>query len=306
MVANKDIDIKNLSVRFEQGAKIFNIIKDLTIHFSENTFIGILGESGCGKSILGQAILGYLPQNTCIEGSIIYDNINILKEQKALLNFGIIPQNPSESLNPIRNIGKQMQDIMDIYSIKDKENLYKCELLHFFGLSDTKRILKSYPYELSGGMQQRVLCAMGLINNPKWILADEPTKGLDDKVVNVVYENLLKIKSRQQMGMMLITHDLALAKKVCDKVAIMYAGQIVEYGESILDKPKHPYTKAFLEALPENGFKTNLLLKPDIEIKETACQYLAYCKYAMPICREKAPEISRLKDREIRCFYVKS
>lgn len=306
MVASKNIDIKNLSVRFSQGAKLFNIIKDLTIHFSENEIIGILGESGCGKSILGQAILGYLPQNTQIKGSINYEGKNILEEQRHLLDFGIIPQNPSESLNPIRSIGKQMQDIMDIHNIQDKNHSYKCELLSFFGLADIKRILNSYPYELSGGMQQRVLCAMGMINNPKWILADEPTKGLDEKVVNIVYENLLKIKSRQQMGMILITHDLTLAKKVCDKVAIMYAGQIVEYGKSILANPKHPYTKAFLEALPENGFKINLLSKSDIEINENACQYFAYCKYAMPICRVKTPNILRLEDREIRCFYVKS
>lgn len=306
MVRSKDVDIKNLNIRFKQREKIFHIIRDLTIRFPENKFIGILGESGCGKSILGQAILGYLPQNAQIEGNINYKGKNILKGQKRLVDFGIIPQSPSESLNPIRSIRKQMQDIMDIYNIQDKNHNYKYELLSFFGLSDIKRILDSYPHELSGGMQQRVLCAMGIINKPKWILADEPTKGLDERVANVVYENLLKIKSQQQMGMILITHDVSLAKKVCDKVAIMYAGQIVEYGKSTLDKPKHPYTKTFLEALPENGLKTNILLKSDVEINDKVCQYLSYCKYAMPICKVKTPGILRLEDREIRCFYAKS
>ena len=306
---NSDIYIKNLQIKIPQNNNYVNIIDDISIHFASDLFIGIIGESGCGKSILGEAIIGNLPDYVKVEGSICYKNINLLTERTKIKNFytdefGVIPQNPSESLNPLRNIRKQMDDVLLVGTTNEKlntDNTYKQKLLTFFGLKNTTEILKKYIFELSGGMQQRVVCAMGILNQPQWILADEPTKGLDEKTCQVVYTNLAKIKNDKKHSMLIITHDLKLVKNICDKVAVMYAGQIVEYGDDILKNPLHPYTRSLLASLPENGFQVNT-----VQNKESTgfygCKFARYCKYCSQQCREKIPDMYDVKNTKVRCF----
>ena len=306
---NSDIYIKNLQIKIPQNNNYVNIIDDISIHFASDLFIGIIGESGCGKSILGEAIIGNLPDYVKVEGSICYKNINLLTERTKIKNFytdefGVIPQNPSESLNPLRNIRKQMDDVLLVGTTNEKlntDNTYKQKLLTFFGLKNTTEILKKYIFELSGGMQQRVVCAMGILNQPQWILADEPTKGLDEKTCQVVYTNLVKIKNDKKHSMLIITHDLKLVENICDKVAVMYAGQIVEYGDNILKHPLHPYTRSLLASLPENGFQVNT-----VQNKESTgfygCKFARYCKYCSQQCREKIPDMYDVKNTKVRCF----
>ena len=306
---NSDIYIKNLQIKIPQNNNYVNIIDDISIHFASDLFIGIIGESGCGKSILGEAIIGNLPDYVKVEGSICYKNINLLTERTKIKNFytdefGVIPQNPSESLNPLRNIRKQMDDVLLVGTTNEKlntDNTYKQKLLTFFGLKNTTEILKKYIFELSGGMQQRVVCAMGILNQPQWILADEPTKGLDEKTCQVVYTNLVKIKNDKKHSMLIITHDLKLVENICDKVAVMYAGQIVEYGDNILKHPLHPYTRSLLASLPENGFQVNT-----VQNKESTgfygCKFARYCKYCSQQCREKIPDMYDVKNIKVRCF----
>ena len=306
---NSDIYIKNLQIKFPQNNNYVNIIDDISIHFASDLFIGIIGESGCGKSILGEAIIGNLPDYVKVEGSICYKNINLLTERTKIKNFytdefGVIPQNPSESLNPLRNIRKQMDDVLLVGTTNEKlntDNTYKQKLLTFFGLKNTTEILKKYIFELSGGMQQRVVCAMGILNQPRWILADEPTKGLDERTCQVVYTNLAKIKNDKKHSMLIITHDLKLVKNICDKVAVMYAGQIVEYGDDILKHPLHPYTKSLLASLPENGFQINTI-KNDENLDFFGCKFARYCKYCSKQCREKIPDMYDVKNTKVRCF----
>ena len=306
---NSDIYIKNLQIKIPQNNNYVNIIDDISIHFASDLFIGIIGESGCGKSILGEAIIGNLPDYVKVEGSICYKNINLLTERTKIKNFytdefGVIPQNPSESLNPLRNIRKQMDDVLLVGTTNEKlntDNTYKQKLLTFFGLKNTTEILKKYIFELSGGMQQRVVCAMGILNQPQWILADEPTKGLDEKTCQVVYTNLVKIKNDKKHSMLIITHDLKLVENICDKVAVMYAGQIVEYGDNILKHPLHPYTRSLLASLPENGFQVNT-----VQNKESTgfygCKFARYCKYCSQQCKEKIPDMYDVKNIKVRCF----
>ena len=306
---NSDIYIKNLQIKIPQNNNYVNIIDDISIHFASDLFIGIIGESGCGKSILGEAIIGNLPDYVKVEGSICYKNINLLTERTKIKNFytdefGVIPQNPSESLNPLRNIRKQMDDVLLVGTTNEKlntDNTYKQKLLTFFGLKNTTEILKKYIFELSGGMQQRVVCAMGILNQPQWILADEPTKGLDEKTCQVVYTNLVKIKNDKKHSMLIITHDLKLVENICDKVAVMYAGQIVEYGDNILKHPLHPYTRSLLASLPENGFQVNT-----VQNKESTgfygCKFARYCKYCSQQCKEKIPDMYDVKNTKVRCF----
>ncbi|WP_075555377.1 ABC transporter ATP-binding protein [Megamonas funiformis] len=301
-----NIYIEKLSVKLPVQKEYINIINDISIKFEQNLFIGIIGESGCGKSILGNAIIGNLPPYAKVEGRVKYKNYDILGDVKISKDFyikewGIIPQNPSESLISIKSITKQMQDILSVNNIQDKNNDYKNKLLKFFGLNNSTEVLEKYPFELSGGMQQRVLCAMGISQSPKWILADEPTKGLDEHTSKIVYDNLFKIKIEHKYSMLIISHDLSLVRQICDKVAVMYYGQIVEYGDNILNKPLHPYTQAFFGALPENGFQ---IIKEQNLITESqmGCSFAKYCRHCSNKCIQENPEMYNVGETKVRCF----
>lgn len=307
MGIDDSIYINELHVKIPTSYGVIKAVDDINIKFEHNSFTAIIGESGCGKSILGQAILGILPEYFSKYGEILYHGRNILNDTGNIddfygIDFGIVPQHPGEALNPFRKIGKQMQDVLNVVNIVDSDNTYKKTCLKIFGLNDVERILKMYPHELSGGMQQRVLCAMGISSNPKWILADEPTKGLDEEVCKIVYHNLLCIKKRQQHGMIIITHDINLARYVCDYVAVMYAGQILEFGKDVFNSPKHPYTKSFFAALPENGFQPMMGKAPIPEEKFSGCRFAKRCMYYQKRCMEALPDIYDADNTQVRCF----
>lgn len=311
MGIDNDIHINGLHVQIPTSYGAVKAVDDINIKFEHKSFTAIIGESGCGKSVLGQAILGILPEYVGKLGEILYHGQNVLNNAENIdgfygKDFGIVPQHPGEALNPFRKIGKQMQDVLNVVNIVDSDNTYKKACLKIFGLNDVERILKMYPHELSGGMQQRVLCAMGISCNPKWILADEPTKGLDGEVCKTVYHNLLCIKKRQQHGMIIITHDINLARYVCDYVAVMYAGQILEFGKDIFNFPKHPYTKAFLKSLPENGFQSMIGKAPMPGEHLYGCRFAKRCLYCQKQCLEELPAMYDVDNTKVRCFLYAS
>lgn len=299
MVMQDSLEIKNLSVGFKLPQGVFYAVDDVSIRLIAGKFTAIIGESGCGKSVLGQAVLNILPQGVVKKGGVFYEGELV---QGILSSFGIIPQNPSGSLNPVRKIGRQMQDILDVYAIKDADNAYKQQCLRLFGLQEEERVLAAYPHELSGGMLQRVLCAMAVSTKPAWILADEPTKGLDEQVGAIVRENLLTIKHDLHLSMLVITHDIALAQEVCDDVLVMYAGQILEYNMDLWQKPLHPYTQGFLKALPQNGLEVIPGKAPVPGESFSGCKFAARCPYCTKRCREQRPEMYQVGDAQVRCF----
>ena len=244
-------------------------------------------------------MLNILPQGVVKKGAVFYKGERV---RSILFAFGIIPQNPSGSLNPVRKIGRQMQDILDVYAINDADNAYKLQCLHLFGLQEAERVLAAYPHELSGGMLQRVLCAMAVSTKPAWILADEPTKGLDEQVGAIVRENLLTIKHDLHLSMLVITHDIALAQEVCDDVLVMYAGQILEYNTDLWRKPLHPYTQGFLQALPQNGLQVIPGKAPVPGESFSGCKFAARCPHCTKRCREQRPEMYQVGDAQVRCF----
>lgn len=301
-----DIQVRDLYVYFPVEQGLVKAVDGISIDFKWGQFTAIIGESGCGKSVLGQALLNILPGYVQQQGSIMYQECDVLHgklpDKFYGLEFGIVPQNPGDSLSSTRKIAKQMQDILDVAGISDDDNAVKIQWLQFFGLEDTARILEAYPYELSGGMQQRVLCAMSCMCRPKWILADEPTKGLDEKVCGVVYENLQKIKNTCRCGMVIITHDLKLARGVCDRVAVMYSGQILEAGCDIFTKPLHPYTQAFMASLPQNGFQPMAGTAPSPTDTLAGCKFAPRCPYVSERCLKKVPPVYKAGDTMVRCF----
>ena len=301
-----NIYIENLEVDFTLKNTRIKVLRGLDLNIEEGAITGILGESGSGKSVLANSILNLLPPYTKISGKILYKNKNLLTSHKEIpgfygKEFGLIPQYPGESLNPSMTIFKQFTSSNRKLSSKEVRDLTQT-LLTYMGFDKPHKILTSYPYELSGGMQQRVLCALTLSSSPKWILADEPTKGLDDEVKNIVIDNLKKVKNYNQASMILITHDLEVAQELCDKIVILYGGNVMEYGQNILENPKHPYTQDFIHSLPIHGFQTMKGMAPGPQESIIGCPYRPRCSSAMEICKQKIPPIFHKNARKIRCF----
>lgn len=299
MVKEAGVEIKNLSVGFRLPKGIFYAVDDVSMTFEAKKFTAIIGESGCGKSVLGQAVLNILPANAIKKGQVFYEGEPVKGMQTG---FGIIPQNPSASLNPVRKIGRQLQDILDVANIADRNDAYKLKCLQLFGLQEAERVLSAYPHELSGGMLQRVLCAMAVSTEPEWILADEPTKGLDEQVGAVVRKNLMTIKQDLRLSMLIITHDIALAQEVCDDVVVMYAGQALEHNAALWQRPLHPYTQGFLKALPKNGLSVIAGKAPAPGEVFAGCKFAPRCPYCSRRCREARPAMYQVGAAQVRCF----
>ncbi len=300
MVAGKEIILKNLSVGFPVHGQTFYAVDDVSLTLAPGRFTAIVGESGCGKSILGQALLHILPQQVLQRGQVLYDGKVV---DSIMHDFGVIPQNPAASLNPTRKIGRQLQDILQAAGIADADDAYKKQLLAQFGQDDAVRVLASYPHELSGGMLQRVLCAMALSTRPAWILADEPTKGLDEAVGRIVLQNLQRIKALQTTSMLIITHDIVLARELCDDVIVMYAGQVLEKSGSLFTQALHPYTKAFLQALPQNGLQVLPGRAPAAGEALSGCKFASRCpRCSARCCRERPGLYTVAGGVQVRCF----
>lgn len=304
-----DIILKDVSVYFQVSNGFVRAVDQVSATFQRGEITGLIGESGCGKSILSLAILGLLPPYAQVQGDIFYQGVNLaqasLKELRALRGreISLIPQNPGDSLNPVRKIGVQLAEALEITGEDRNTRQLKAEsLLRSFGFDDPKRILGAYPFELSGGMQQRVLCALGIACTPQWVLADEPTKGLDLALREQVYENLLTVKNHGVEGMLVITHDLVLAEKLCDNVAIMYSGEIVEMGEDVLQEPLHPYTQAFLQALPQRGMEPLSGSPPTPWDNLPGCKFAPRCNRCIDRCTLEKPEAYVRGKRIVRCF----
>lgn len=303
-MVKESIIIKNLSVSFPLTDGFVYAVDGIDAEFQEGCFTAIIGESGCGKSVLGQAILGMLPQYASVQGKVLYGETDLLKDAKVFYGkgIGLVAQNPAEALHQGRKIKKQFDDILNAHNVIDRDDNIKRHWLEFFALKDVDRVLQAYPFELSGGMQQRVLCAMSICLKPRWILADEPTKGIDEENCQVVFENLLRIKGLGQMGMILITHDIELAKQVGDIIAVMYGGQIVEMGRDVLTRPLHPYTQGFLAALPEHGFQSIPGKAPIPGEKIRGCKFAARCPKCSLRCLQEVPSVYQVGDCRVRCF----
>lgn len=300
----KGIEVKDLSVTFALPNRNIRAVDQVSAAFPSGKITGIIGESGCGKSVLGLAILGLLPPYANVDGTMEMDGA-VLQGRRALGTvIGLVPQNPAESLNPARTVAAHLSEALLPEKLSGRERKTRSlALLETFGFSDSQRIMRSYPHELSGGMQQRVLCAIGSACSPPWILADEPTKGLDRDLRQQIQDNLLSLRKQGVDSMLVITHDLPLARGLCDYLAVMYAGQILEMGENVLEKPCHPYTQAFLNALPENGFQPLQGVAPQAGQRLAGCAFAPRCPYATQRCHTERPQAIHTEDgRIVRCF----
>jgi peptide/nickel transport system ATP-binding protein len=314
---NTDINIKNLNVHFRTREGIVKAVDGVDIKFNSGKVTGIIGETGSGKSVLGLSILNLIASNATISGSILFEDKNLLclkeKEIKKIRGnkIALVPQNPYTAFNPLLKIGSHINELF-YYHEKEKRCICKnktLEILKKFSFSDDKIVYSSYGFQLSGGMSQRALVAMGTALKPKWIIADEPTKGLDAIIRNQVYKVFNDLKEDIGVGIILITHDLMLAKKICNEVVVMYAGKIIEIGEKekVFNSPMHPYTQGLIDSQPHKKLIPIEGVAPSLTNLPKGCRFYSRCKYSKEICESREPELFDVYGVRVRCFlYDKS
>ncbi|WP_099335511.1 ABC transporter ATP-binding protein [Clostridium cadaveris] len=314
---NTDIEIKDLMIHFYTKEGFVKAVDGIDLLLKTRKIIGIVGETGSGKSVLGLSILNLLADNAKKSGSILYkgndllslDNENIRKIRGR--EISLIPQNPATAFNPILKIGNQINELYYYHEIETKKmcKIRSLDHLKKFFFNKEKRVYNSYNFQLSGGMSQRALTAMGSALNPKWIIADEPTKGLDATIRKQVFKVFKNLKEEQCVSMVLITHDLMLANRLCDEIIVMYAGKILEKGSSytIFNSPLHTYTRGLIDAQPSKKLIPLEGIAPNLTNLPTGCRFHPRCKYAKDICKFEEPEMYNVNGSEVRCFlYDKS
>ena len=296
---NREIlNLKNLSVSYGD----INILKDIDLSLKKGEILGIVGESGSGKSTLIKSIMGILDENASIDGEINFEGKDLaslsLKDYRKIKGkeISMIFQNPTEYFNPTRKISKQFIEAIRSHNDISKQEIQKKSIntFKFLGLQDGKKIWNSYPFELSGGMNQRVAIALSIMLEPKILLADEPTSALDVIVQAQVVKELLKLRQKLNTSIILVTHNIGVASYMSDNIGVMYGGRIIEYGESeeLINNPKHPYTKMLINSVPvingniPNGIEGSL---PNFQDIKEGCVFLDRCKYASRECKIKVP-----------------
>lgn len=309
----KTLEIKNLTVSFDTFAGEVQAVRGVSWYLNSGETIAIVGESGCGKTVSIQTILGLNRKSARIkDGEVIFKGENLLdKTPKQMRKYqgnelSIIFQDPFTYLNPTMTVGKQ---IMEVYlkhnkASKKEAEAKAIEMLKMISLPNPEENMKRYPHQLSGGMRQRIMIAMALINNPKVLFADEPTTALDVTVQAQIIDLMNNLKKQLDSSIVLITHDMGVVANMADRIYIMYAGKIMEEGTSsdIFKNPNHPYTLGLLNSVPRLDQKTKGKLysiagsPPDLLDPPVGCPFAARCNKAMNICARKMPEFTKLND----------
>ena len=310
MVDNREkiLEVKDLNVTFHARGQEIRAVRGVSLEVCPGEILGIVGESGSGKSVTMKAVLGILPENASIKAESLKlsgtEMTKLSEEEYRKLRgtqMTMIFQDPMTALDPVMTVGKHMEEVLKRNGgLKSKEENRKksIEMLDKVGIPDPQSRLKQYPHEFSGGMRQRVLIAMALACNPKMLIADEPTTALDVTIQAQILDLLQELEEQYHTSIVLITHDMGVVATVCQRVAIMYGGLIMETGTSdeIFYDPKHPYTKALLRAIPSTELKEGERLQaieglpPSLVNPPAGCPFAERCEYASERCAQQLPE----------------
>ncbi len=313
------LQVKDLNLDFMIDKRRIHILNNVSFEIYENEVLAVIGETGCGKSLTGSAILHLLPDNALVRGSIIYRGKDITRmdnNEFRLLRgkeIAAIPQSPSTSLNPLMRVGNQVAEcVADKTDNKKNKGNMKNRVNQIFSklrLPRGEAFYHNYPCELSGGMCQRVLIAMGIIANPNLLIVDEPTKALDWMLRKEAVEILYELKRESKCSMMFITHDIAAAKYIADRVAVMYCGEVVETGpvDEVINNPLHPYTKGLIASMPSRGFHVMKGFMPSFQNLPYGCRFSNRCKCLSEICTKLEPNIAEsVSGHTVKCFNCNS
>lgn len=308
---SKLLEVKDLQVSF-QGIKEVTALSGVSFSIGESETLALVGETGCGKSVAAHAIMRLLPSESMVKGVVELRGKNLLKlNEKEMTDIrgkeiGIIFQNPSLALNPVYSIGHQLAEPLRIHRKEKKKKALSraAGALKKMSFADAAELIYYYPGWCSGGMNQRFLVAASTMLDPALLIADEPGKGLDRKCMFELEAELKKLKVEKKIAMLLISHDLGFVHRMADRVAVMYAGEIVEIADSlsIFKEPLHPYSRGLLNSLPEKGFIPIPGFSPPLSSPPSGCRFHPRCPFRKKRCIEDHPELKEIDRRAVRCF----
>jgi len=301
------LGIRDLNISFKSPNGSIKVVSDLSFEIEESEVFGLVGESGCGKSLTALSIMGILPQNAFAEGEIIFRGCNLLTLDKESMRrlrgreIAMIFQEPMTSLNPVLTVGYQVAEVLTTHvGLSKKEAMETAiELFRSVKIPSPALRIKEYPHQMSGGMRQRVMIAMAIACNPSLLIADEPTTALDVTIQAQILDLLQRLRKELKMGVLLITHDLGIIAENAQRVAVMYAGRLMELvdAEELFRNARHPYTIGLLESLPkEKG--TSLMPIPGVVPEPyklpPGCKFSDRCRFVISACSEREPELRPL------------
>jgi len=314
-VTDTILSVKDLCVSFDTEIGLLNVLDHVSFKLRKGKTLGLVGESGCGKSVTSMSIMRLLPQPAGIitKGEIKYNDMDIIKLDGPLLReirgnrIAMIFQEPMTALNPVQTIGKQILEVYKLHrqELNKKQSLDACiELLERVGIPEPSIRLSEYPHQLSGGMRQRIVIAMALACKPDILIADEPTTALDVTIQAQILDLMKSLQEEMGMGILFITHDLGVIAELCDDIVVMYAGRVVEKTSvvELFSNPKHPYSKGLLNSIPRiNSVKTKRLPTIDGQVPSLAempkgCRFQNRCPHAEPSCEDQSHQLSQVSN----------
>ena len=312
------LSVRDLTVQFDTDDGRLQAVTHVSFDVATGGTLGLVGESGCGKSVSAMSIPRLIPQppGHIVSGEILLDGVDLLKLPIAEMrnvrgrDIGVIFQEPMTALSPLHRIGDQLAEVVELHEHVSKHDLYaRClDWLKKVGIPDAEKRMEAFPFELSGGMRQRVMIAMALIMQPKLIIADEPTTALDVTIQAQILDLLKGIKAKDS-SLLLITHDMGVIWEMCDEMVVMYASRVVESGpvKELFKEPRHPYTEGLLKSIPGLAGHTERLPHipgqvPSLMHLPKGCSFADRCPYATARCREEQPELKTDGKRRLACF----
>ncbi|MFA5221688.1 MAG: ABC transporter ATP-binding protein [Methanoregula sp.] len=307
------ISLAGIQVVFPTGSGRIRAADSVDISLNAGDHLALIGESGCGKTVLGMAVMRLLPENAEVRGTIQYGNLNLLAQSEHAMQrirgreIAMIAQNSASTLNPVMTIGEQIAEPLVIHKILSRRAAQDeaSRLLGMMGFDDPEQAKDRYPHEFSGGMRERIHIAIALACNPRMIIADEPTAGLDAQIKLQVME-LLKKQMGDSQTLFLITHDLGAASFLCSRIAVMYAGEIIETGnlKDVISQPGHPYTQGLIASHPSAGLHPIPGMSPPPGQLPAGCRFCSRCPAAADACRTTHPSLVHTgSSRQVRCLH---
>ena len=314
------LEVKNLKTYFFTDGGVVKSVDDVSFNVKPGKTLGVVGESGCGKSITSLSIMQLVetPPGKIVGGEIIYNGENLLDKDKDEMRkirggeIAMIFQEPMTSLNPVFTVGQQIMEALMIHTDMDKTKAKEraIEMLKLVRIPLAEKRFNEYPHQLSGGMRQRVMIAMALSCNPKLLICDEPTTALDVTIQAQILDLINELKEKLGTSIMMIPHDLGVIAEVADDVMVMYAGKIVEYGtaDQIFETPMHPYTHGLMNCIPKLNDEEETRLHvipgmvPSPDRMPKGCAFCPRCSEAKKICEEKMPDLMEVNGQKVRCF----
>jgi oligopeptide/dipeptide ABC transporter ATP-binding protein len=317
----KLLEVKNLKTHFKTLDGIVKAVDGISFDIEKGEILGIVGETGCGKSVTGLSVMRLLPKSAHVSGEILLDGEDLLKKPlKEMENIrqkriSLIFQEPMVAFDPLYTIGQQFLEVLQKHEKISKEEAYErsIKMLELVEIPAPKKRFDEYPHEFSGGMIQRVMIALALLNNPQLVIADEPTTGLDVSIQAQIINLIADVQKKLHTSTILITHDMGVVAELADEVMVMYTGKIVEKGpvEKIIESPLHPYTKGLIAAIPKLTTSKNERLKPIPGMVPspynlpTGCRFYPRCPIRTDFCKEHEPPYVEVEPNHfVACWQV--